>query len=224
VKKLIGAVLVSFLVVASTHAKDRLIVGSPNWDDGTPYTITLAPNTPGQTIPIYITPGAGLSSVSHVGSLDFAIQVGNGSSGPKISGVDLLGTAASPTIFYGANDPSYTWIDWPPVWPDWKAELETMVLAPTPKTVTNNGVLAYVTVDTTGLVGTGPWSLKLDATSSFKTLLYGYEGGPLTDLNPDFRNASLTVVPEPASWAMLLGLLPAAPAILWFRSRRKTRA
>jgi hypothetical protein len=217
------AVLFSLLIVASSHAKDRLIVGTQNWGDGTPSPITLAPNTANQRIPIYITPGASLPVDSHVGALDLTVQVGNGTSGPKLSGVDVLGSASDPTIFYGVNDPSNTWVDTPAVWPAWKAEVETLVLA-TPKTVNNNGVLAYLTVDTTGVSGSGPWSLLLDASSNFKTLLYGYPGGgSLTDLAPDIRNATISIaaVPEPGTWAMLLGLLSAMPAMLWFRARRR---
>ena len=158
----------------------------------------LRPNEADQTIAIYV------YGDTKIQRLSFSLQVeaipGSNPTVPKITDSDIVGQG---TIFYGDNKGQQT--EFEGTTADKKSEL---VIASTEtqsgsKTVTPNGVLAYITFDTRGIFS-GSYSLLLDQTN--------YAGGTTFDgVHPDeVRNTTLTVsvsaVPEPSS-LVFCGLL-----------------
>jgi hypothetical protein len=119
-------------------------------------THVLAPNTPGQQVPILVT---GTDSVS---GIDFFVQVGDGGAtvggddtGPRITQVDLV----SGTIFAGNN--TGVFVDPAPL--IWGATTTT-----SSGSVSANGVLATLTIDTTGMF-VGQFDLVLNPPSTGPT-------------------------------------------------------
>jgi hypothetical protein len=166
---------------------------------------TLLANTPGQTISIMVSGGAGVQG------LNFNIQVADGYptggtiSGPNITGLDLIGTASNPTIFFANNSGARL-----PIRSDpqvWSESLTTGT-----GTVNTSGLLAVVTVDTTGWFG-GNWSFALANTQEGATDFAGL-GATITD-------GTITVVPEPAS-ATVVGMGLVLGGLLLRRRRTPT--
>jgi autotransporter-associated beta strand protein len=145
--------------------------------------LDLLPNTPDQVRQIMVSGG------EYVAGLTFNISVGNGldADAPRITGVDIIGTAAEPTIFYGNNtgqvDPNGA--------PGPYAEYETAQTTTNAELVPADGVLANVTFDTTGFTA-GTWALVL-----------ADPGGVATDfagVTPVINNGEITVDPS-ATWS-----------------------
>lgn len=160
---------------------------------------TLLPNTPGQTISIRVSGGAAVQG------LNFNVQVADGYptggsiDGPNITGLDLLGTASNPTIFFANNSGART-----PVRSDPQVWSESLTTGS--GTVNASGLLAVVTVDTSGWFG-GSWSFALGNTQEGAT---DFAGLPAT-----ITDGTITVVPEPASATVVgVGLLLGG---LWLR-------
>ena len=121
---------------------------------------TLLPDTPGQTIEIRVSGGAAVQAV------DFNVQIADGFptggtvDGPNITGVDIIGTALNPTIFFGnANAPTTLRQD-PQMW--------SLFTTTQSGTVVANGLLGILTVDTTGWFS-GNWTLALGNTQEGAT-------------------------------------------------------
>ncbi len=157
----------------------------------------LLPDTPGQSIQVFV------SSGTPVSALNFNAQIGDGGSaagkvdsGPKITGVDL----ENATIFAGHNS-GQTLVDSYPQLALWNIMTEADGV-----TVPANGLLATLTLDTSGIFS-GVYSLKLGDTLNGST-----DFGPVA---ASVTDGSLTIVPEPAS----LGLLGMAGCLLLRRRR-----
>jgi len=167
-------------------------VALPNINVGTHYVL---PNQAGQTISIYVT-GAAL-----VQGLEFNVQIGGGTSGPTFQNVDIL----TGTIFAGAlnntgiNIASY-------IHPRNAYQGTT---TPGSTTVSTNGLLATLTIDTTGLYS-GEYSLSLINTDEGRTNFAG--------VYTDITDGSL-VIPEPTSLLIIL----ASSGLLIRRRRNKIR-
>jgi hypothetical protein len=124
----------------------------------------VQPNTPGQTIPIYVSGGW------PVQGLNFNIQVADGGpsaggvlSAPVITDVDIL----TATIFAATNTGLRTDMD-PPAGADPVPQHEYRGTTTAAGTVSAEGLLATVTIDTTGFER-GSWSLVMSNTVNGST-------------------------------------------------------
>jgi hypothetical protein len=122
---------------------------------------TLAPNMPGQQVQIQVTGGEAVSGI------DLFVQVGDGGTtvggddtGPKITNVDLV----TGTIFAANHTDVFT--DPAPL--IWGATTTTNT-----GTVLANGLLATLTIDTTGIISGGEFDLILNPPATGPTALFG---------------------------------------------------
>jgi hypothetical protein len=150
--------------------------------------VKLLPDTPGQTVPVLLTTDA----ADRVAGCNFNVEIGGagpdfgGVDGPRITGVDLV----TGTIFDG-NNRGQTNINS-------LGQLAMYSIVTEGGTVPAGGLLATLTIDTTGFTTPGTtWTLALGQTNN----------GP-TNFAPDpaiITDCSIMLVPEPAA-AALLGL------------------
>lgn len=161
---------------------------------------TLAPNMAGQQVQIHVTGGEAVSGI------DFFVQVGDGGpdvggddTGPKITQLDL----ATGTIFAANHTDVFT--DPAPARLLWGAATTT-----NSGTVPANGILATLTIDTTGIT-TGQFDLILNPPSTGPTAFA--DAGVVTNLT----NGSLQIGAAPT----LTGdynrnsIVDAADYVLW---------
>jgi hypothetical protein len=227
---LVAALGIVYLCGQSSFAA-TITIGDP-----ITHKISLLPNTPNQTVPILIT-----GSDTNVVGMDFFVIVGDG--GPQLAqwsiglpagtpapdfsnlpaNVNITGTG---TIFAGVNTGAFDLFagNGPPgpyfgSLPQ-AAAYETNTLTPSTH-VTDNGVIAYLTFDTTGFTS-GTWPIALDDTS-----LGGTDHTDLVLSNgsvivPTVLGGQITIVPEPSS--ILLGGLAVAMAALHLARTRAGRA
>jgi len=127
----------------------------------------LRPNTPDQVIPIRVTGGQPVQGVV------FNIQLtdgypdvpGSSIDGPNITAVDLVGPG---TVFGQVANTGHNFVET-------REQIWVVGTATSNGAVDADGVLAYVTIDTTGRFGEdGPWEVKLTGTfngdTSFQSL------------------------------------------------------
>jgi hypothetical protein len=164
----------------------------------------LQPNMPGQKIDFFVTGGEKIIAVVFSVAIDGGGPAYGGILGPSITNLDLvsLGHIFSPnhgTVYNDYSDPQL-----------WESNTITAV-----GTIPATGLLATITVDTTGF---GPGEHTLDL-----------KGQPLTDYPGDTQllfadtlitNGSITIVPEPSSVALAaIGLMGLT---VWGCRRRKS--
>ncbi len=159
----------------------------------------LLPNTPGQTV--FITVSA--DAADAVAGCNFNAQIAGGGiayggqAGPAISAVDM----ETGTIFAGNNTGQSDLGS--------LAQLATLSIVTASGTVPADGLLATLTIDTTGLATPGAtWPLELGQTLN----------GP-TDFAPApavITEGTIQIIPEPTSLALL-----ALPALALLRRRRR---
>ncbi|MDB5321009.1 MAG: hypothetical protein JWN40_2640 [Phycisphaerales bacterium] len=178
--------------------------------------VTLLANTPGQTVLITI------SGATAVAGEDFFAQIGDGgtfnkgtNTKPIFTNVDIL----TGTIFAASNtgatrDPNNPESAHPLIWVD--GTTTNTSISPT---VTDSGLLATLTIDTTG-VTSGTFPLILSGvgsgltTGGFTTDLIGANNAPIS---LTINNGSITIAaPEPVGLA-LFGIV----LIVTRRRRRK---
>jgi len=180
----------------------------------------LSPGIPGQTIEIYASGGETADSVN------FPVVVADGYpgatsggtfypfgsiDGPNLTSVDLV---SSGTVFGDVSGGSYQ---------DNNAVGEQLVIADVgvngTQNATVNGLLAVLTVDTTGWnAGDGPWDLSLD---SFAGAVEFFGPSPITTT---ITNGRIFLTPEPGVWAQLVGLAAMGGLGFWFRRRKQKAA
>lgn len=176
---LAGVVLTA---VSSVSATPIIVVGP----GGAVVPYELLEDTPGQWIEISISGG------DAVEACNFNAQIGDGgpaldgTPGPVITAVDLEGSAANPTIFFGSNDGQVDLGSFP--------QLAMLVIATESGAVSANGVLARLEIDTTGFSGDKTWTLALNATVN-DTTDFGLIDADITD--------GEIHIPEPASFVLL---------------------
>jgi len=140
----------------------------------------LLPNTPDQVIPIYVHGGhdiQGLLLNVQIGD-GYPDVPGSGINGPNITGVDLVQAG---TVFGDAANTGHNFIET-------RDQIWIVGTTTSSGTVSADGLLAYVTVDTTGWSGDdGPWELKLAETFNGDTNFQSPSG----QLIPTITNGSI---------------------------------
>lgn len=163
---------------------------TPSIDAG---THDLLAETAGQQVQLFVTGGDAVEGVN------LYIQVGDGTAGPRITSVDLLtGTLFGAEANLGEIDLGSL--------NDRQIGVGTLLIT---GSIPADGLLATLTLDTTGVAANTSWDLLLDPVA-LGTTDFGFVSANLT-------NGSLNVIPEPTSLAMLLG---AATLITVTRRRR----
>lgn len=169
-------------------------------------------NMAGQEVPIFVTGGdpvAALNFVAQIGQTDPG--TGQPEAGPAIEGVELL----TGTIFEGNNLGQDDTPDSSP-----QVIVASVITEGPPDeadTVPADGLLATLTIDTTGFfAGSGAFPLLLSGTIEGDTTFADAMG---EDVIPTITNGSITLVPEPTALASLIACLP----LLLSRPRRRGR-
>jgi hypothetical protein len=162
----------------------------------------LLPNTPGQTVSIYLrnegSPGV------EVGGLDFAVEIADGGpqaggqiTGPSITAVDLT----TGTIFDGNNNGNGGDKDNSPQLQFWSTFRSHV---PSPTLASGNNKIATLTFDTTGL-SPSSWSFRLFQTDIGDTFVNDSDGNPM---DVTINNGTVFVpVPEVQAAPIVAGLL-----------------
>jgi len=130
------------------HGLDPDDVSVTNLDDDWPEVLagqhTLLPNTPNQTIAVYVAGGFPVRGLKFFAEIAGGDPASGGSlQGPQIQSVDLVGDTAIPTIFTGNNDGQHQAGGGLPQVQAW--EISTAA-----GSVTAQGLLATLSIDTTG--------------------------------------------------------------------------
>ena len=181
--RIVSLLILCLLLVCRSNASS-INVGTHN----------LNANMPDQIIQIDI------AGVDVAQGVNFNIQVADGGSeaggsilGPKITGIDIVGgTLGGATIFTGNNVGQTNSLVLPQVW-----EATTTTGS---GTVTTNGVLGFVEIDTTGFFGGEMFDLIMSNTVNSPTDLAG--------ISVDVTNGTINVIPEPSSVVLvIIGLL-----------------
>jgi len=168
-----------------------------------------------QKVEIYVSGGEAVQA------LNFRIQVADG--GPEVPGGSVDGPAITAldiitgTIFENNHNPVVVEDEFGGPYPQWEGRTVTT----SSDTVSANGLLATVTLDTTGFSVGESWELAISMTANGTgTNISGAEG--LIPLG--ITDGTINLVPEPAVFVQLLGLTVAVVP-LWLRRRRSnTRA
>ena len=174
----VAALAACVVLLAARSAPGELYIRVDN--------VKLLPDTPGQAVAIWLTTDA----ADRVAGCNFNAEIGGagpafgGIDGPKITGVDLV----TGTIFDG-NNRRQTNINS-------LGQLAMYSIVTEGGTVPAGGLLATLTIDTTGFTTLGStWTLALGQTNN----------GP-TNFAPDLAivtDGSIRLVPEPAAAALL---------------------
>jgi hypothetical protein len=198
------AIALLFAVATVANASSVIVVG--------PHL--LLPNTPGQTIQILVT-----GNDTTVQGMNFTSVIGDG--GSIFGGVDDVVPTMTADIITGAvfapdganavnQNPGFVFgIGLAP----WSVTTVSTNTGFGPFNRLNNGLLATLTIDTTGFT-TGTWALSLDDPNVGTTDWAGSAEAP------SITNGSITIVPEPTS--VVLGLFAAA-GLGAVAIRRRTR-
>jgi hypothetical protein len=193
--KLFAAVAIAACTAMAASAAPTITVGNHQ----------LLPNTPGQVISIL---ASGEGAADAIAGVDLFLVIGGGTSGPIATNFDLIGAG---TIFAANNNGQQGFgAEYDPPSRDLVGLVTT-----TSGTVSPNGVLAYVTLDTTGLTS-GDFTLSITNELFGPSVLYA-TGGASTVL----IDGTLSVVPEPSS--VVLGLFGVAGVAAVAIRRRRVR-
>lgn len=186
------AVVLAAVTAPSALAQPSINVGNHD----------LLPGTAGQTVEIFVTGGDAIEG------LNLNVQIGDGlvNAGPTIQAVDII----TSTIFADNNEFGQL---------DGLADPQifaTSVLTHFGTSVNADGLLATITLDTTG-VSAGTYDLNLTGTLNGDTNLIGFgTGGSPTPST--ITSGQITVVPEPTS-----ALLLTAGGLMLTARRRRPR-
>jgi hypothetical protein len=195
----LGALAGIFALAMSQTANAQLLVFQPG-------TISLQPNMANQQVEFEVRNDGGSTDVY---ALELSIRVGDSTSGPQITGVNLLtGTAFQNNNNNGQfGDPSNQ--AWQQGW-----AVEAGSFSPLPHLSPGDNLLATVTFDTTGLTS-GTWDLIFDFPGETR-----YVDGVGETIPMQVSNGQLTVVPEPSEYAAMAAL----GCLAWAVYSRKTKA
>ena len=211
-KRLISFSVVLLLLSASPVWAAYIYSAPSGHKVGTPWS--LQPNTPGQQVMVYVTDG------DAVAGFTFDVSIGDGGNGvvppgvdvgPRITDIVLNGTGM---VFAGGNQST-------PYIPgsDGMYANTNVILPGVMATVPATGLLATLTIDTTGFSTLGQsWALAMDYNAPTPDTNFALAGGSV--LYPTISNGALTIVPEPGTLVLLASLLALLPAVAWWRRKR----
>jgi len=172
----------------------------------------LFANRAGQSVEIYVSGGEAVQA------MNFRVQVADG--GPEVPGGTVDGPAITDldivngTIFDGNHTTVVVEGESGGPYPQWEGRTVTTSSG----TVSADGLLGTVTLDTTGFSRGESWDLIIiDTANGTSTELIGNEGLIPFSINP----GTINLVPEPPVFVQLLGLA-AAILPLWLRRLRGT--
>jgi len=170
-----------YLITLSANLQAALTINVGNTN--------LLPNTPGQAVQLFVNGGDSVQGMNLYTLITdgFPAVPGSTQNGPNITGINLT----TGTIFSGNNTGAmFTSSD-----QYWISQISTST-----GTVAANGLIATLTVDTTGFnSGSGPFSLKLSGTPDGNT---DFAPVPVT-----ITNGQLTIIPEPSTWILAVCLM-----------------
>lgn len=200
IRKVASCLAILLCVASVSNAATSIIVGDH----------ILQPNMPGQIIQIFVTGG------DQIQGTNFRAQIGVDPEfgitpifDPGLSTIVGAGTIFQPNNV-GMNDVTF-----------YPALFEAGTATAT-GTVSANGLLATLVVDTTGFFG-GSWLLTLANTFSGPTDWAGsiFQGNEVP--NPDILDGSITIIPEPSSVVLAMFGVAGLGAVA-IRRRRARRA
>jgi len=142
----------------------------------------LLPNTPGQVIPIYVSGGSSVQGTVFNVQIDdgFPDVPGSATDGPNIANVDLVEAG---TVFDSSANTGNNVIES-------REQIWVVGTTTTDGVVHADGVLAYVTIDTTGWFGDdGSWQLKVAGTHNGDTNFQSPDG----QVFPVTTNGTITI-------------------------------
>ena len=194
-KALLVLALPLLSIATTSAALEITLTGSPG-----SRTYLLSPDTPGQEIEIHVSGG------DQIAGINFFLQVADGGpveggsiSGPVITNVDIL----TGTIFDGNNNDDYG--DGPGVsLRRSKSQVWESLTDTASGTVKADGLLATVTIDTTGFFLDDPnlpWDLKMVGTLAGDSQLFDETA---SEVDTTITNGTIAVVPEPGTVGMLV--------------------
>lgn len=207
IRKVASCLAILLCVASVSNAATSIIVGDH----------ILQPNMPGQIIQIFVTGG------DQIQGTNFRAQIGSDpefASTPIFFSSPPFGVPGSSTIIgpgtifqpnnVGMNDVTF-----------YPALFEAGTATAT-GTVSANGLLATLVVDTTGFFS-GTWSLSLGNTLAGPTDWAGsiFQGNEVP--NPDILDGSITIIPEPSSVVLAMFGMAGLSAVA-IRRRRARRA
>ncbi len=193
------------------HGWNSADVSATNVDDDLPVVLAgqhvLLPNTPNQSIPVLVAGGFPVRGLNfHVQIADGGPEAGGSIGGPSIQSVDLAGDSTAPTIFTGNNGGPSGMTSLP--------QVQAWQISAVQGTVTAEGLLATLTIDTTGFwkdaADTYTWPLQLTETQTGSTHFVSAAGnrinavaiaGTLTLGTPPVALASTVSTAEDAAYA-----------------------
>jgi hypothetical protein len=211
VKNSIFCATVALALSASPTWAAFIYSAPPGTPAGTAWS--LLPNKAGQQVNVYTTGG------EPVAGFNFYATIGDG--GADLGGIDV-GPTITDVVLHGVGMtfPSGE-----------QTDIETsssgmyvgtsIALTGKNATVAATGLLATLTIDTTGFAEAGEsWPLKMDLAGTTFTLAGGAE------LVPTFSNGILAIAatqaPEPGTLTLLVSIVALAPVLAWWRRRRSS--
>jgi hypothetical protein len=192
------------------HGWNPADVSITNVDNDLPVVLAgqhiLLPNTPNQTIPILVEGDFSVQGLNfHVQIADGGPEASGSIDGPDIQSVDLAGNAVAPTIFTGNHSGQAGSVSLP--------QVQAWEISTAQGTVTAGGLLASLTIDTTGFwkdaTGTYTWPLHLADTQTGSTHFLSPAGnrihavtvsGTLTLNTPPVALASIVTTAEDTTY------------------------
>jgi hypothetical protein len=195
-KAIMKTISLTLISIAFSSLTPIIVSGQTIIDVG---NISLQPNQSGQTVDLSIQ-NTSASPTGNIFGLNFAMQIGNGTSGPQVTGVSLF---AGNSIFasFSANQQNQGSDSWR-VFYGIDSGGPALALPASSTTL-----LARLTIDTTGLTQSdGPWTLSLKNISpgniATEYVLVSTAPLPIDTIN----DGTLTIVPEPHEYALMAGL------------------
>ena len=163
--------------------------------------IELQANQSGQVVDLFVE-NTNPTALTSLGGLNFALQIGDGTSGPVIEGINL---GAGSSVFAGGTQTDQGS-------DSWHAFFGIDVGTPVSLPASSSTLLARVTFSTVGLSASSQsWALSLNNVGGNDPVLnathYVTEPGNNSRTLDSIVNGTLTVVPEPAAYATAMGLL-----------------
>ncbi len=189
----------ALLITGSTTVQSQVVINVGSQ--------TLPANTSSATLSFTIASG----SSSSVSGLNFNIQVGDGTVGPPITGIQLitgtpfanLASTQQPNGPQPSGNHAAFW------------NVTTPGSPPATISVGPGDKVATVTFDTTGF-NSGSWQLFLGNTANGATTYLDSNGDPIAT---QITDGTLTIVPEPSTYAAVAGVGCLAFGMLLRRKR-----